>query len=57
MDIAQLIDEYAAGPQSLRDAIAGMTPEQIDAAPVPSKWSTRQVVCHLADLSPSMPTE
>lgn len=52
MGIDQLIDEYAAGPQKLRDAIAGMTPEQIDAAPVPGKWSTRQVICHLADFEP-----
>ena len=49
MDISELIDEYGAGPQKLRDTIAGMTPEQIDAAPIPGKWSTRQVVCHLAD--------
>lgn len=49
MGTAALINEYAAGPQKLRDAIAGMTPEQIDAAPVPGKWSTRQVICHLAD--------
>ena len=53
MEIAELIDEYAAGPQKLRDTIAGMTPEQIDAAPVPGKWSTRQVVCHLADFEPA----
>ena len=52
MEIAALINEYAAGPQQLRDAIAGMTPEEIDAAPVPGKWSTRQVVCHLADFEP-----
>ena len=49
---AQLTDEYASGPQKLTDAIAGMTPEQIDAAPVPDKWSTRQVVCHLTDFEP-----
>ena len=47
-----MINEYAAGPQKLRDALAGMTPEQIDAAPVPGKWSTRQVICHLADFEP-----
>src|SRR5687768_10998567 len=51
-DISQLIDDYAAGLQKLRVAIAGMTPEQIDAAPVPGKWSTRQVICHLADFEP-----
>jgi uncharacterized damage-inducible protein DinB len=52
MNISELIDEYEAGPQKLRDAVVGMTPEQIDAAPVPGKWSTRQVICHLADFEP-----
>jgi uncharacterized damage-inducible protein DinB len=52
MTISKLIDEYTQGPQKLRDAIAGMTPEQIDAAAVPGKWSTQQVVCHLADFEP-----
>jgi uncharacterized damage-inducible protein DinB len=52
MEISDLIDEYAAGPQQLRDAINGMTPEQIDSAPIPGKWSTRQVICHLADFEP-----
>jgi len=52
MGITELFDEYAAGPQELRVAIAGMTPEQIDAVPVPGKWSTRQVICHLADFEP-----
>ncbi|MEX0718900.1 MAG: DinB family protein [Planctomycetaceae bacterium] len=47
-----LIDAYLDGPRQLRDAIAGMTPEQIDAAPVPGKWSTRQVICHIADFEP-----
>jgi len=51
MKLTQLIDEYAAGPQKLRDSIAGMTPEQIDAAPVPGKWSTRalpKLVCSVS---------
>jgi uncharacterized damage-inducible protein DinB len=52
MDYVSLIDDYLAGPQKLRDAIAGMSGEQIDAAPVPGKWSTRQVVCHIADFEP-----
>lgn len=43
MEIAKLIADYTAGPQKLRVAIAGMTPEQIDAAPIAEKWSTRQV--------------
>lgn len=52
MDQSTLIDEYLAGPKKLRDAIAGMTAEQIDAAPVPGKWSTRQIICHIADFEP-----
>ena len=52
MDYAQLIDDYLAGPQTLRAAVAGMTPEQLDARPIPGKWSTRQVICHIADFEP-----
>lgn len=47
-----LIDEYLAGPKKLRDAIAGMTEKQLDATPIPGKWSTRQVICHIADFEP-----
>ena len=49
MDYSALIDEYLTGPQKLRDAIDGMTDEQIDASPIPGKWSTRQVICHISD--------
>lgn len=52
MNHADLIDQYLAGPEQLRSAIQGMTPEQINASPVPGKWSTRQVICHLADFEP-----
>ena len=34
MSFNGLIDDYLRGPQQLRDAVAGMTPEEIDAAPV-----------------------
>ena len=47
--MSQLIDDYLAGPQKLRDAVAGMTDEQLDATPVPGRWSTRQVICHITD--------
>ena len=47
-----LINAYVAGPAELRAAIAGMSAAQIDAAPVPGKWSTRQIICHIADFEP-----
>jgi hypothetical protein len=49
MDIAALIESYLAGPENLRHAIAGMTSAQLVARPVAGKWSSLEVVCHLAD--------
>jgi hypothetical protein len=49
---APLIENYLAGVQALRQAVAGMTPEQLRARPVPGKWSTLEVVCHLVDFDP-----
>jgi uncharacterized damage-inducible protein DinB len=47
-----LIEEYLAGPGLLRRAVSGMTREQLLARPVPGRWSTQEVVCHLADYEP-----
>jgi len=52
MSYEQLINEYLAGPSKLREAIAGMTAAELAAAPVPGRWSTRQVICHIADFEP-----
>jgi uncharacterized damage-inducible protein DinB len=52
MTIADRIENYLAGPQLLRDAIAGMTAEELYAQPIPGKWSTMQVICHIADFEP-----
>ena len=52
MSTEQLISEYLAGPRLLRDAVAGMSDAQLDARPIAGKWTTRQVVCHLADFEP-----
>ena len=52
MDYADLIRGYCAGPHMLRAAVAGMTAEQLDARPIPGKWSTKQVICHIADFEP-----
>ena len=47
-----LIEEYLAGPGLLRRAVAGMTRDQLLARPIPGKWSTQEVVCHVADYEP-----
>jgi hypothetical protein len=47
-----LISQYLAGPGQLRRAIGGMTKEQLLARPIPGKWSTQEVVCHVADYEP-----
>ena len=52
MDYDKLIDDYLVGPQLLRQAVAGMTPLELDARPIPGKWSTREVICHIADYEP-----
>src|SRR5207302_1757541 len=49
---ASLIDAYLAGPTQLRQAVVGMTRDQVLARPVAGKWSTLEVVCHLADFDP-----
>src|SRR4051794_23785486 len=51
-DFTQLIDNYLAGVHALRSAVRGLTREQLEARPVPGKWSTLEVVCHLSDFDP-----
>jgi len=45
----QLLEEYSTGAQKLAQGIAGLSPEQMRAVPIPGKWSTHQVVIHLCD--------
>lgn len=52
MDIATRIEQYLAGPQLIRKSVAGMNREHVLARPVPGKWSTLEVVCHLCDFEP-----
>ena len=49
MEPQTLIDDYLAGPELVRNAIAGMTAEQLTARPIAGKWLTLEVICHLAD--------
>jgi uncharacterized damage-inducible protein DinB len=47
--MTELAERYLAGTQALRQAVAGMDRQQLIARPVPNKWSTLEVVCHLVD--------
>jgi hypothetical protein len=44
-----LIETYAQGPEQVRQAVEGFSASQLRARPVPGKWSTLEVVCHLVD--------
>jgi hypothetical protein len=50
--LSQLLEAYLAGPVTLRQAVAGLSREQLLARPIAGKWSTLEVVCHLADFDP-----
>lgn len=46
---AELISAYESGIESLLASVAGWTAEQLQARPIPGKWSTIEVVSHMAD--------
>ena len=52
MNTTPLIEQYLAGAAHLRKAVAGMTRDQLAARPVAGKWSTLEVICHIADFEP-----
>ena len=52
MNTSTLIEQYLSGPAQLRKAVAGMTRDQLAARPVAGKWSTLEVICHIADFEP-----
>ncbi|MDA1017566.1 MAG: DinB family protein [Planctomycetota bacterium] len=52
MSHVDLIEQYAAGPKLIAQAVSGMSDDDLNATPIIGKWSTRQVVCHLADFEP-----
>src|SRR5207244_8391724 len=45
----RLIDEFVACSSRLRQAVAGLSEEQIRARPGPGKWSILELVVHLTD--------
>lgn len=44
-----LIDQFEAGGSTLRDAIKGLSPEQLTKHIGPGEWSIQELVVHLAD--------
>jgi len=44
-----LIAQYKDGYRVVAEALLKITPEELDAAPGPGKWTARQIIHHLAD--------
>lgn len=44
-----LIASYEHGVDDLRAAVSRMSLDELRACPIPGKWSTLEVVCHIAD--------
>lgn len=47
--ISRLIDRYEAHARTPRQAVEGLSREQLTAFPVPGTWSVQQVVVHLLE--------
>jgi len=52
MNTSALIEQYLAGTAQLRKAVVGMSRPQMAARAVAGKWSTLEVICHIADFEP-----
>lgn len=48
-DIPDLISAFESGPDKVCSVVRGLSDDQMNAVPVPGKWSIAQVVCHLVD--------
>jgi len=46
---ADILAIYEKDIEAVRSSVAGMTREQVLARPIPGKWSTQEVVSHVAD--------
>lgn len=49
---SEFAEQYLAGAAAIRAAVKGMNREQLLARPIPGKWSTLEVVAHIADFEP-----
>ena len=46
---AELMLAFESGPEAVRSSVQGMSAAQLRARPVAGRWSTLEVLCHLAD--------
>ena len=45
----KLIAQYRDGYAAIAEALLKITPEELDARPGPDRWTTREIIHHLAD--------
>lgn len=50
--LSALLAQYLEGPRLVREAVRGLSGEQVRLRPVAGKWSVLELVCHLADFEP-----
>ena len=48
-EIPALLERFRRGAELLAVVLTGVFGDEVDFAPVPGKWSVRQIVAHLAD--------
>jgi uncharacterized damage-inducible protein DinB len=49
LSVHQLLRAYETAPARLREALSGLTHEQLRARPTPDRWSVLEIAIHLAD--------
>ncbi|GAB2724085.1 DinB family protein [Paenibacillus thermoaerophilus] len=45
----QWIEQYAAGPAKLREAVSGLSPQLMTFVPSPGAWSIHEIAVHVCD--------
>ena len=50
--LGAMVGAYLEGVGELKKAVAGMFDEHLTSRPIAGKWSTLEVVCHIADYEP-----
>lgn len=50
MEVKDLLGRYLAGPAMLREALAGLTADDLRFKYDPAKWSAKEIAIHVADM-------